>query len=267
MNDNLILLKERHSDRAYSDKALSDIICNKLNAFATYVNTHESGIRFVPIYGDDSPFCGVGRSYGMFKGVRNYLVVMIDSTFEHALERAGYYAEQFAIEALKLGLGSCFVGGTFSREHVNTQVEVYEKIPFVIPFGYPDVSNTSFMSKLTYKLVHRKTRQLRDFFDGTDAEFTSCKDIFPWLDTALEAVACAPSALNSQPVRLKVAEFMIKTPAGVVQSKPQMEVCTINADKYAAELGIAKFNLSYALNVLIDWGENAGIDFENHDMQ
>lgn len=267
MNDNLILLKERHSVRAYSDKALTDIICNKLNAFATYVNTHESGIRFVPVYRDDSPFRGVGRSYGMFKGVSNYLAVMIDNTFEHALERAGYYAEQFAIEALKLGLGSCFVGGTFSREHVNTQVEVYEKIPFVIPFGYPDVSNTSFMGKLTYKLAHRKTRQPRDFFEGTDSEYSNCKEIFPWLDTALEAVACAPSALNSQPVRLKVAEVMIKTPAGVVQSKPQLMVCTINADKYAAELGIAKFNLTYALNASIGWGENAIIDIEGSDDQ
>lgn len=248
-DNNLEILQARHSIRAYVHQPLGEQEARKLRAEATFVNSHESGLNFQLCVGDDGPFRGVGRSYGMFRGVDNYLAVLIDPTFDHVLERAGYYAEQFVLEAVRLGLGTCFIGGTFSKAHVKCPVEVYEKIPFVVSVGQTEGARTSMVAKLAAKVAHRKTRKPRDFFEGSDEEYRLAVLEFPWLPTALYAVACAPSALNAQPVRLKMTDSP--------DSGRTVAAFTIDPDKYAAELGIAKYNIAFAVGGTWDWGESA----------
>lgn len=242
------ILRSRHSVRSYKYGEVSESEARKLRAEATFINSHEAGLNFQVCVGDDGPFKGMARSYGMFHGVDNYLAVLIDPTFPHAFERAGYFAEQFVVEAVKLGLGTCFVGGTFSKAHVKCPVEVYEKIPFVVAFGNPDMAKTPLLARVTSSLIHRVKHSARDFFDGSDSEFEQAKKEFPWLDVALEAVACSPSALNSQPVRLAV---------GTVDGCRGIIAYTINPEKYAVELGIAKFNVAFAVGGSWDWGEKS----------
>lgn len=243
----LEILKSRKSVRSYSSSPISESLQRTLRSEATYINSHESGLSFRPIFGDDAPFRGVGRSYGMFHGVNNYLAVVIDPTFPNTLERAGYFSEQWIIGALKLGMGTCYVGGTFSASHVDTNIEVYEKIPFIISFGYPDEAKTPLAAKIALSVMHRKHRTPRDFFDGTDAEFEEACVNIPWLHIALEAVACAPSAVNKQPVRLKAVNG---ADGWTVSAR------TLNPQKDSIELGIAKFNVAYAVKGVWDWGED-----------
>lgn len=243
----LDLLKERHSVRSYSSEPLDDVVRNRLRSEITYINSHEAGLNFQLCFNDDQPFKGFARSYGMFRNVNNYLAVVIDPTFPDAYERAGYFSEQFAIECVRGGLGSCFVGGTFSREHISARVEVYEKVPYVMAFGIPETSKTTFMGKFTAKMAHRKVRTPREFFEGSDSEYQAAAKEFPWLITALEAVACSPSALNKQPVRLHVVER---------DGEKHIAAKTVDPGKYAVELGIAKFNVATAVSGVWDWGED-----------
>ena len=253
---NLELLRERHSVRSYKKITLDESVRNKLRSIASFVNSHEAGLRFVPIFNDDAPFRGFGRSYGMFRNVENYLAVIIDPTFENTLERAGYYAEEFVIEAVKLGLGTCFVGGTFSKNHIDTIVEVYERIPFVIAFGISDIKNTSTLAKLTSCFVHRKALKPREFFLGTDDDYNSAVEKFPWLNNALQAIASAPSALNLMPVRLSMINSDINED-NEMGGVTQIAASTIDPEKYPIELGIAKYNIAYAVGGMWDWGNNA----------
>lgn len=243
----LEILNSRKSVRSYLSSPISESQRRSLRSEATFIGSHEAGLSFRPVFGDDAPFKGVGRSYGMFRGVENYLAVIVDPTFPNAMERAGYCAEQWVVEAVKLGLGTCFVGGTFSASHVDTFVEVYEKIPFVVAFGHPDEKRTSFVARLASNMAHRKHRLPRDFFDGDDAAYDEACSNITWLPQALEAVACAPSALNKQPVRLKA----VHTEDGWTVSAH-----TLDPNKYAIELGIAKFNVAFAVKGVWDWGEN-----------
>lgn len=243
---NLELIQSRHSVRSYSDKSIPDDVRNRLKSEITYINTHEAGLNFQLCFDDDAPFRGVGRSYGMFRGVRNYLVAVIDPTFPDAYERAGYFAEQFVIEALRLGIGTCFVGGTFSRQNVGARVEVYEKIPFVVSFGYPKDDKTPLLAKMAMKFAHRKKMSPRDFFDGTDSEYEVARQELKWLDVALEAVACAPSSLNKRPVRLKTT---------TVKGKLQIEATTNGQETSLVDLGIAKFNVTAVVPGIFDWGK------------
>lgn len=245
---NIEILKSRKSVRSFGSSPISDSVKRTLQSEATFVNSHESGLNFRAVFDNDSPFKGIGRSYGMFRGVNNYLAVVVDTTFPHTMERAGYFAQQWIIEALKIGISTCFVGGTFSAAHVETMVEVYEKIPFVIAFGAAEESRTSIAAKLATAIAHRKKHIPRDFFDGSDSEFEVATKNIKWLGTALEAVACAPSALNKQPVRIKPVE---------TESGWTVSVHTMNPESDAIELGIAKFNVAFALGGYWEWGENA----------
>lgn len=248
MDFSLALLESRHSVRSFAPTPLDRSIINMLNSEATYTNSHEAGLNFRFCPDDNAPFRGFARSYGMFRNVNNYLACIIDPTFDHALERAGFCAQRFVIRAHAAGLGTCFVGGSFSRAHVNTPVEVYEKIPFVVACGIPDVEHTTLMARLSSRMAHRKVRAPRDFFDGNDSEYQAALSRFPWLDSALRAVASAPSALNAMPVSLKVTQ---------VDGVERIVASTSNPDKYAAELGIAKFNVQAVVPGFWNWGENA----------
>lgn len=246
------LLESRRSVRSYDEIPIQEGIVNKLKSEVTFINSHEAGLNFQIFFDDDSPFRGFRRSYGMFRNVRNYLCAVIDPTFPDTYERAGYFAEQFVMEAVKLGLGTCFVGGTFSRENIQARVEVYEKVPFVVAFGYPDEAHSSLLSRVAYRAVHRKKKSVRDFFSGTDAEYKDALSEFNWLETALRAVACAPSAYNRQPVRLSVSE---------IEGRRHIVATTVEPSKDAVELGIAKFNVADAVGGIWNWGE--GAPFEN----
>lgn len=157
----LEILQSRKSVRGYSLSPISDSMSRTLRSEATFINSHEAGLSFRPVFGNGDPFKGATRSYGMFKGVENYLVAVVDPSFPHTYERAGYYGEQWVIEAVKLGLGTCFVGVTFSASQIDTMVEVYEKIPFVITFGHGDDSRTPLTAKIAMAVAHRKRRSPR----------------------------------------------------------------------------------------------------------
>lgn len=246
--DTLDLLQSRHSVRSYTPSPLGDAVKNRLRSEVTYINTHESGLNFQLCFDDPSPFKGWARSYGMFRNVRNYMAAVIDPSFPDTYERAGYYAQQFVIEAVKAGLGTCFVGGTYSPSHIGARVEVYEKVPFVVTFGEADHSGTSLLARLSAGFVHRKTLAPREFFAGDDVEYHEVMNRFPWLHKALQAVACAPSALNRQPVRLKMKP---------VEGRSRIVAFTEDVDKNAVDLGIAKYNVAAVVPGVWEWGENA----------
>lgn len=241
-------LAQRHSVRSYMRIPLDAKIVNALKALATWVNSHEAGLNFQLFFDSGAPFEGFTRSYGMFSGVDNYLAAVIDPTFANAAERAGFYAEMFVMKCVSLSLGTCFVSGTFSASHADAQIEVYEKIPFVVPFGVASLKK-SLVASITEKLAHRKSLKPRDFFEGSDEEYTEACKRFPMLELGLKGVALAPSAMNKQPVRFR----MEKDDAG----NYALTAHSLDPKSNAVDLGIAKFNFAAAAGGTWDWGENA----------
>lgn len=225
-------LQSRHSVRAFSTEPIEESLRTRLDALTEEINACAKGLRVVTVYGDNEPFRGFKRSYGMFKNARNYLACIIDQQMPDATQTAGYYAEAFVMKTVASGLGTCFVGGTFDANHVGTAINAGETLLFLVIFGYPQPQGQTLVAKLATRLAHRKQRSPRDFFLGTDEEYAKALGLFPTLPEALEAVACAPSALNKQPVRLRL------TPGD------QLEALDILTNTPSIELGIAKFNIS-----------------------
>lgn len=180
----------------------------------------------------------------MFKGVNNYLVALIDPTFADAAERAGFYAEQFIMEAVDAGLGTCIVGGTFSGKHIGCRKEVYEEVAFLVTFGY-EADKKPLLSRLQQMGGGRKHQPWRNFFDGSDAQLQEAEKKVPGLRDGLEAIDLAPSALNRQPVRIA-----FDPESGEVMAY------TLKEGRFSAiDLGVAKYNFNAVTEGFWDWGE------------
>ncbi|MDE6299113.1 MAG: nitroreductase family protein [Muribaculaceae bacterium] len=249
MEDKLELLKRRSSVRAFSDVALSKEEITKLKAEITMINTHQQGFRFQLITNDPDPMKGFSASYGVFRNPRNYMAAVVDPSTPHAYERAGYFAEKFVIKAVSLGLGTCFVGGTFNEKQVKAQMRAGEKILFIILVGKSG-EKEKLAARLMAKMVHLKKMDADSFFLPRES-VDDAKRKFPILQAGLEAVSCAPSALNKRPVRIFVDRVVDKETlcAKVAENDPKLLI----------DLGIAKYNFNFATSTECEWGNGSSL--------
>ncbi len=238
----LSLLESRYSVRDYSLQPVPQEMVRTLQADLTMTCTHEAGLFFQMRTQDSDPFKGFLRSYGMFRNPNNYVACVIDPSFPDTIERAGYFAEQFVMKAVSLGLGTCFVGGTYSAEHVNVPLRAGQRILMLVLFGIPAESPRT-LAKTVSGLFKGKRKPARWFFDGSDDEYAAACKEFPWLETGLAGVACAPSWMNGRPVRFSVKEIEDESGKAkriVAHIDPKVEHNFI-------DMGIAKYNFAAAI--------------------
>ena len=80
---------------------------------------------------------GLG-TYGIIKGARLYILAAIDDA-PLTREDLGFCVEQVILGATELGLGTCWVGGTFRRGRFAERMGLSERqiLPIVVPVGLP----------------------------------------------------------------------------------------------------------------------------------
>lgn len=146
-------------------------------------------------------FKGAVGSYGKIKGAPAYLAFIGDLGFPHYQEKVGYLGEGFVLEATRLGLATCWVGGFFRPEVVARQIHIDpgEKVLAVTPLGTAG-QNYTLEEKILSGIAKSKNRkELSELTQGLPA------DQWPdWTNQALEAARLAPSAVNRQPWRFRV---------------------------------------------------------------
>ena len=238
-------LEARHSVRNYTVEPVADNIRRHLQADITMANSHEAGINLQLRFDDPGPLEGFRRSYGMFRNASNYLAAVIDPTFGYAAERAAFHSQHFVMEALAYGLDSCFISGSFAPGHTDVQKEVYETLPFIVAFGHAAERTQTGVSALLTRAIHGRKTAPREFFAGTDAEYSRALELFPWLETGLRGMACAPSASNRREARIALTSRNGKYVLEAFSSKIYRES--------PLDLGIAKFNFMAPLPVEGEW--------------
>ena len=142
-------------------------------------------------------------TYGIIKNARVYLAgTTVNSPA--GLRDFGYAMERIILHAASLGLGTCWLGGTFSRSAFASCLgqEENEVIPAVTPLGYP-AGKPAFTDRVMHLLAGSKHRKSWNelFFEGNFSRPLSENNAAVLRD-AFEAVRLAPSAVNRQPWRL-----------------------------------------------------------------
>lgn len=145
-------------------------------------------------------------TYGMIKGASAFLVgVMKRTSMVDAKVSLDFGAdfEKIVLKATELGLGTCWLGGTFNSKDVERQVDLNmnEQIVIVSPLGYS--AEATLREKLTRFLAHADDRKpwADLFFAENFGEPLSKLDAGHYAEV-LEMVRLAPSAKNMQPWRI-----------------------------------------------------------------
>jgi nitroreductase len=248
--DNLTLddIKQRHSVRSFTNEELAPSVISALESEINYVNTHVSGMKFQLILNDPAPFSGINNSYGMFRNAHHYLACVVDTSFKDLEEKSGYCAQQIVIRAVKLGLGACFVSGTFNRQKITARIRPGEKLLFVVLLGYPEESKTRLIARISSKLMHKSSTPPDSLFIGDGISYDEAIKQMPLLKYGLEAVSLAPSAMNRKPVRISV-----------INHRTSLEIRAITVEHSAQskiDLGIAKFNFQVPFPGEWEWRED-----------
>lgn len=183
----------RHSVRTYSDTPFPADVYAHVEEIAARVRQYIPGqeARLMPIGSDIKEKIG---TYGLFKGSRCYLAVVYKDIDALSPVNAGMVGEAAVIALTQLGIGTCWVGGTYSKGTVADIVkpEKDERIAALIVVGIPALRE-SLTSRLMSRVAGSKKRK----------PFDSLFDVppdSPYRD-ALELMRLAPSAMNEQPWR------------------------------------------------------------------
>ena len=199
------LIDRRYSCRTYLPEPLSGEHRQALAA-AMAARTRGplgSSVRFGLIAASPDDASSLRRlgTYGFIKGATGFIVGAVHRGAKD-LEDYGHLLEQVILDATGLGLGTCWLGGTFTRSTFTARfggVARGETIPAVVSIGYPADDGRERIREREEGARRLPPEEL--FFDSSFGAPLERARMDGFVD-ALEAVRMAPSATNKQPWRL-----------------------------------------------------------------
>lgn len=147
---------------------------------------------------------GLG-TYGFIRNPTGFIIGAVEVN-HHALEDFGYMMETAVLQATALGLGTCWLGGSFTQSSFASKIgkQDHEIIPAVAAAGYamPQVRERDLLRRAARSETRLPWEDL--FFDGSFRQPLTIPRAVQAGDyaRALEMVRLAPSASNKQPWRI-----------------------------------------------------------------
>lgn len=196
-------IRKRTSCRAYDGRPLTP---EDQNALTAYIQEGTSNPFDVPVrlmvISRDGTEEKLG-TYGMIAGARTYLVGAVRKG-THSLAAYGYVTEGIVLKATGMGIGTCWLGGTFTRSSFAKAIGLgdEEVMPAVTPLGYARQTGSLRASLVKAVSGSRKRKPWGElFFQGAAGTPLSAGDAGEYAD-CLEMVRIGPSAVNKQPWRI-----------------------------------------------------------------
>lgn len=148
-------------------------------------------------------------SYGLLRNVPHLLAGVLPTENDVARVDLGYVLEQVVLEATRLGLGTCWVTGTYDPQSAGDAVDLApgEVAAAVCALGRPSETRLGrFHSRTVQRLAgSRRRRPLTEIvFSERWGEAWAPERADPALVSVLDHARIAPSATNRQPWRFIV---------------------------------------------------------------
>ncbi len=266
MTSILNVIQQRRSIRSYDKTPLEDEILDTVQRAAegahALTGARAQFFRDVGGGGVEDKMTGIVGDYGKSIHGPHYLVMAMEEG-PHYLVDGGYRFEQMVLEATRLGLGTCWIGGYLREETMGPQVGMDEgmRILALTPLGNLPQGKAnhglmkrmqrSMLKSVTKAVVKPHKRKDVDVLFAWESVGTALPDdlkngerVAPWL----EAIRRAPSWANKQPWRFVVS------PGRVVIYKTQTQLKD-GKDYHLVDCGIAMAHMKLA-------GDELGISGE-----
>jgi nitroreductase len=200
------IIRQRFSCRTYLDQPIAE---DKRQQLADFLSSQKCGplgasARFALVAAteqDRNSLRGLG-TYGFIKGATGFIVGAVQPA-EKNLEDYGYLMERAILFATDIGLGTCWLGGSFTQSSFAKKISAArsEKLPAVTSIGYiadPDRSKDMIRQRAgSDRRLPWESLFFRQRFGETLAHDEAGAFAAP-----LEMVRLGPSASNKQPWRI-----------------------------------------------------------------
>ncbi|MDO4537331.1 MAG: nitroreductase family protein [Coriobacteriales bacterium] len=183
-------LSQRISCRAFIDKPVEDEKTELLREEMGRINA-ACGLSF-QLFGKHEGKLELNSR--MFSSQAPCYLAYVGPQTDQGKELVGYFGEHLVLLATSLGLGTCWVAGTFNRKTVEARVAGDEFLHDVIPFGYAP-EKMPFKVRAIRSSIRKRSRSLPSFLPDADWD-----QVPAWVRAGIQAVAEGPSAVNAQPV-------------------------------------------------------------------
>ncbi|MCT8138282.1 nitroreductase family protein [Anaerobacillus sp. CMMVII] len=146
-------------------------------------------------------------TYGFIKNHQGYIVGIMENT-KMGLVEFGYIFEKFILFATELGIGTCWIGGTFNRNSFAKEINLSETdfIPCITPIGYAKEKQRLFDKTLRYVTKADNKKAWHELFFKSNFENPVSKEDVGDFAVPIEMVRLGPSASNKQPWRIIFSE-------------------------------------------------------------
>lgn len=239
------VIQMRSSCRTYQDTPIAPEVQQRLTDFmaAHAVGPLGTPVRLLLIAAteeDRQALRGLG-TYGFIKGATGFILGAIPrGRFNQ--EDFGYVMEHLVLYATALGLGTCWLGGTFTKSRFAAKLNVHEGelLPAVVATGYCATKRRpleSFIRRQANADLRLPWERL--FFDEKFGVPLTREAAGPFA-TVLDMVRIGPSASNKQPWRIiKDGEvwhlYLQRTPGYAKRNQLLLDI----ADMQRLDMGIA----------------------------
>jgi hypothetical protein len=200
-------MRKRTSARTYKKQQLSETDRNNIEKLliTEQIGPFGNRVRFTLI---DLPIADPQKrrklgTYGFIRGTSAFIAGAV-SRAPGAVVDYGYCLEKIILFLANMGIGTCWLGGTFKRSGFEEEIDLSqdELLPAVTPVGYPADSRSLRERMLRTAAGSKKRKQWEElFFSGSNAEplTTEEADVY---NEVLECLRIGPSASNKQPWRI-----------------------------------------------------------------
>ncbi|WP_348982300.1 nitroreductase family protein [Desulfosporosinus sp. FKB] len=186
-------------------------------------------------------------TYGVIKGAKLYGVA-VGKKGNMDLEDFGYIFESLILYATFLGLGTCWLGGTFKKGEFSKVIGQNndEILPCITPLGFPARRKSILESAMRFSAGSSKRKDWGELFFQNDFQQDLPCAAAEKYRIPLEMVRLAPSASNKQPWRIVKDQtryhFYLKHTVGYAKY--------LAFDLQRVDLGIAMAHFEYSAKEL-----------------
>jgi nitroreductase len=201
------LIRQRYSCRTYDNRPIGLDRRRPLEEYMRLIGNGPLGsplrFRLLAAGEEDREALRGLTTYGLIRGATGFVLGAVGAA-ERDMEDFGYAGEQIVLLATGLGLGTCWLGGTFGRSRFAERLGLRpeERMPCAVAVGIP-AGRRGLIDRVT-RLGAGSDRRLpwqRLFFEG-DWDTPLDEEAAGAYRTPLEMVRLAPSASNRQPWRV-----------------------------------------------------------------
>ncbi|MGF7145542.1 hypothetical protein HNQ56_003985 [Anaerotaenia torta] len=215
-------IESRVSRRKFEKEPITDREKENIMTLIHQLN-EASGLTMTFLEDGSSAFGKLRKSYGLFTNVRSLILMKGKKEDKDLKEKIGYYGEDFVLAVTDLGLGSCWVGGTFDKEGLT--VDSGEELACVVVVG--KVAAPSLTEKVVRSATHRKGKSMGE-------RIVSDHPLPQWVQNGMEAVLLAPSAKNTQKVMF---QYENNTLSARIANDYSMDLIDLGIAKKHFEIG------------------------------